>query len=182
MKVLITLSLITLFSIQLGAQEKLLEKRDKRLPDMIVHDINGKEINPSKISNNGNPIIINFWATWCSPCKRELSAINDVYIDWQDETGVKLIAVAIDDQRTMSRVKPYVDGVGWEYEIWLDPNWAFKRAMGVNNPPFTFLIDGEGKIVYVHNNYAPGDEHILYEKLIELVNSTKENKKKTATP
>jgi hypothetical protein len=55
----------------------------------------------------------------------------------------------------------------------MDPNWAFKRAMGVNNPPFTFLIDGEGKIVYEHNNYSPGDENILYDKLLEITNKSK---------
>ncbi|MEO9258463.1 MAG: TlpA disulfide reductase family protein [Crocinitomicaceae bacterium] len=168
----ITLSIIV-FSMQLRAQETLIEKRDKTLPDMTVVDMDGNTINPSKVTNDGKPMIVNFWATWCAPCKRELSAIDDVYQDWVDETGVKLIAVSIDDERTKSRVKPFVDGEGWEYDIWMDPNWDFKRAMGVNNAPFTFLLDGNGKIVYEHNNYSPGDENILHAKLLELVNEAK---------
>lgn len=149
-------------------KEALIEKRDKTLPDMVMVDMNGNTVNPSKISNNGKPIVINFWATWCSPCLRELSAIDEHYTDWQDELGVKVIAVAMDDERTKNRVKPYVDGRGWEYEVWLDPNWDFTRQMGVGNPPFTFIVDGNGKIVYEHNNYAPGDEIKLYEKLVEI--------------
>ena len=114
-------------------------------------------------------MIINFWATWCSPCKKELNNIAELYDDWVDETGVKLIAVSIDDARSQSRVLPYVNGSAWDYEVYIDENQDFKRAMGVNNVPHTFLVDGEGKIVYQHNNYAPGDEYELYEQILSLV-------------
>lgn len=140
-----------------------------KLPSVTLKDLDGNIVNLSEISNDGKPIIINFWATWCSPCKRELSAINDLYVDWVDETGVKLIAVSVDDQRTVDRVKPYVDGSGWEYDILLDTNADLKRAMGVNNVPFTFLVNGDGEIVWKHNNYNPGDEYELYDKIIELI-------------
>ncbi len=142
---------------------------NKKVPSVNLTDVDGNTINTAEISNDGKPIIINFWATWCSPCKRELNTIAEVFDDWVDETGVKLVAVSIDDQRTKSRVKPYVDGVGWDYDILLDPNGDFKRAMGVNNPPMTFLVDGEGNIVWSHNNYSPGDEEELYEELLKLV-------------
>ena len=57
------------------------------------------------------------------------------------------------------------NGKGWEYEVYIDANQDLKRAMNVNNVPYTFLIDGKGKIVYEHNNYVPGDENILYKKI-----------------
>ena len=82
-----------------------------------------------------------------------------------DETGVKLVAVSIDDQRSATRVKPYVNSVGWDYQILLDKNSDFKRAMGVQNVPHTFLLDGKGNIVYQHNSYSPGDEDKLYDKV-----------------
>lgn len=138
------------------------------IPQVEVKDINERPFNTSDIDNDGKPIIINFWATWCSPCKRELNNIADLYPDWQDETGVKLIAVSIDDTRNIAKVKPYVDGKAWDYEILLDVNQDLKRAMGVNNIPHTFLIDGNGKIVWQHNSYSEGDEYQLYNLVQKL--------------
>ena len=139
------------------------------VPSVQIKSLDGLPFDTKEISNDGQPIIINFWATWCGPCKRELNTIAEVYEDWQDETGVVLYAVSIDDARNLSRVKPYVNGVAWDYEILLDPNSDFKRAMNVNNPPHTFLIDGDGNIVYQHNSYSPGDEEELYDELLKLV-------------
>ncbi len=159
--------LALIFSFSAIAQEhggKLLEKS---VPAVDLKDIEGKTINTGKFDHDG-PIIISFWATWCSPCKKELNAIAEEYDDWVDETNVKLIAVSIDDERTRSRVAPYVNGQGWDYQVLLDPNSEFRRAMGVNNVPHTFVIDKNGKIVYSHNNYSPGDEEALYEFIVSL--------------
>ena len=139
-----------------------------QLPNIKLKDVTGNSVNLSEISNNGNPIIISFWATWCKPCKAELNTIAEEYDDWIDETGVKLIAVSIDDARSSTRVEPYINAQGWEYLVLLDPNGDLKRAMNVNNVPHTFLIDGNGKIVWDHNNYSPGDEEELYEELVKI--------------
>lgn len=138
------------------------------LPAVTLKNINGKTINTSELSNDGKPIIISFFATWCKPCNRELSAISEVYEDWQDETGVKLIAVSIDQAQNINKVKPLVDGNGWPYEVLLDPNSDFKRALGVQMIPFVLIVDGKGKIVYKHNGYTEGAENELIEKVREL--------------
>jgi cytochrome c biogenesis protein CcmG/thiol:disulfide interchange protein DsbE len=152
------LSAVLLFPLLLSAQTG-------SLPAVTVQNINGQKVSTSSWSNGGMPMIINFWATWCAPCKRELNAINDLYPDWQKETGVKLMAVSIDDTRSMNRVKPYVNGQAWDYEVYLDPNGDLKRALNVNNVPHTFLVDGKGQIVWQHNNYEPGDEKELYRQV-----------------
>ncbi len=140
-----------------------------QLPKNVsIKDMDGKTVDISKLSNNGKPIIISFWATWCKPCKEELNAMAELYDDWVDETGVKLVAVSIDDARSTGRVEPYVNQQAWDYMVLLDPNGDLKRAMNVNNVPHTFLLDGNGKIVWDHNNYAPGDEKKLYAELIKL--------------
>ena len=138
-------------------------------PSVQLKDLTGSTIDTGTIENDGNPIVICFWATWCSPCKRELNNYMDYYADWQDETGVKIIAVSIDDTRSTKRVAPYFMSSGWEFEILLDPSGDFKRAMGVNNVPHTFVYNGEGELVWSHNNYAEGDEEELYEELLKLV-------------
>jgi cytochrome c biogenesis protein CcmG, thiol:disulfide interchange protein DsbE len=138
------------------------------LPSVMVQTLEGKKVDTKSFSNNGKPIILNFWATWCAPCKKELSAIAENYEEWQKKTGVMLIAVSIDDARTSARVKPYVSGQDWGYEVYLDPNGDLKRALNVNNVPHTFLLNGAGEIVWQHNNYEPGDENELYRKVQEL--------------
>ena len=140
----------------------------KKVPSVQLMDMDGKLVNTAELGFKG-PVIISFWATWCSPCKRELNTIHELYTDWQTETGVNLVAVTIDDEKTKSGVPLIVDGKGWEYLVLYDVNSDFKRAMGVNNPPHTFLINTEGEIVYSHNGFAPGDEEKLYQELLKLV-------------
>lgn len=141
-----------------------------QLPSVEIKDIEQKNFNTSSISNEGKPIIISFWATWCKPCIQELNAIAEVYEDWQNETGVKLIAVSIDNARSMGSVAPKVNSFGWEYDVLLDPNGDFKRAMNVINVPHVFLIDGEGKVVHQHTSYAEGSEEELFEMVKKVAN------------
>lgn len=144
------------------------QDQNNAVPAVDVQKLDGSTFNTGKIENDGKPVIINFWATWCSPCKRELNNIAEMYEEWQDETGVKIIAISIDDARNMAKVAPYVNGKGWEYEVYIDPNGDFKRALGVNNVPHTFLVDGDGNIVWQHNSYSEGDEYELFELVQKL--------------
>ena len=91
--------------------------QEKSLPNIDVKTLQGKTINIQDLENDGNPMVISFWATWCKPCKKELNTIAEVYDDWQEETGVKLIAISIDDTRSMSKVAPYVNSSDWDYEV-----------------------------------------------------------------
>ena len=140
-----------------------------QLPAVVLNTIEGKAVKTDTLSNDGKPFIIDFFATWCHPCNRELNAISEVYDDWQEETGVKLYAVSIDQAQNVNKVKPLVDENGWTYEVLLDPNSDFKRAMGVQMIPFVLVCDGDGRIVYKHNGYAEGAENELIEQVRELV-------------
>jgi len=140
-----------------------------QLPKVSLKDINGKPVQTDQLSNGGKPFIIDFFATWCKPCNRELDAIAEVYEDWQKETGVKLIAVSIDQAQNINKVKPLVDNHGWEYEVLLDPNSDFKQALGIQMIPYVLIVDGKGNIVYKHNGYTDGAETELIEKVRELV-------------
>lgn len=158
MKKLLILSIaIAAFSF-LSAQETGTDKVLFKMPSVNVLDMNGKKISTADLNNNGKPYIISFWATWCKPCVKELTTIAEVYEEWQEETGVKLIAVSIDDSRSTAQVKTLVNGKNWDYEILLDANSDFKRAMNVNAVPHTFIVNGKGEIVWQHTSFSEGSE------------------------
>ena len=140
-----------------------------QLPSVMLKTLDGKTIDTSKLNNDGKPFIISFFATWCKPCNRELKAIHEQYAEWQEETGVKVIAISIDQAQNINKVKPLVDSEEWEYEILLDPNSEFRRAMGVQMIPYVLVCDGKGNIVYRHNGYTDGAETELIEKVRELI-------------
>ena len=144
-----------------------------KLPAAVVKKCDGTQTNTNTITNDGKPMIISFWATWCKPCKKELDAIHESYAELVKETGVKLIAISIDDARSCGKVVTDVKTKGWEYEVYIDENQDFKRAMNVNNVPHTFIVDGKGQIVWSHNSYAEGDEDILIENVKKVAKGEK---------
>jgi len=142
------------------SQENTLSK-NRPLPSVDIKDVKGNPFSTLKIENDGKPIVISFWASWCKPCIKELTTIADVYADWQEETGVKLYAVSIDDARSSSLVAPLVNGKNWDYIVLLDQNGDFKRAMNVGPIPHTFVLNGKREIVWQHTSFAEGSERDL---------------------
>lgn len=140
------------------------------LPSVTLKDINGNNVDTSTLSNDGKPFVISFFATWCKPCLRELKAVHEVLPEWQDETGVKIVAVSIDEGQNEQKVKPLVEGKGWseDYTVLLDPSNEFKRQMNVNDIPHVFVVDGEGNVVWNHQGYVDGGE----EDILEAVKKT----------
>ena len=158
MKKIILLAILICCSLSINAQ----------LPSAQLKTLDGKTVDTAQLHNDGKPFVISLFATWCKPCLRELKAINDLYPDWQDETGMKLIAISLDEAQDMHRVKPLVDSEGWEYEVLLDPNGEFKRALGIQMIPYLIILDGEGNIVESRNGYTDGSEYHIIEKIREL--------------
>lgn len=137
-------------------------------PNVTLREVNGKSINVREFCEEGHPTIISFFATWCKPCMRELKAINEVYEDWQEETGVRLLAVSIDRAQDVEKVKPLVDGNDWEYTVVLDTDNELKRLMQVQAIPHIFVYDRKGKLVDQRSGYTDGEEHKLYQLLKKL--------------
>lgn len=139
------------------------------MPDISLKDVNGKNKNVNDYSKSGKITVISFWATWCTPCKKEISNINELLDDWKEKYGLELVIVSVDDARNVPKVKPYVDGQGWDFDCLLDVNRDLSRSMNVLNPPQTFLLNQKGEIVWSHIGYIEGDEFMLEEKIKTLV-------------
>ena len=138
------------------------------MPDVKIENQAGKVISTNDLVE-GTPMIISFWSTTCKPCIMELNAINDSLYEWLEEVDMKVVAVSVDDARTVSRARAMAKGQGWDdFTCIYDKNQEFKRAMNVSLTPHTFIVDGEGNIVYSHSGYTPGSEQELFEKISKL--------------
>ena len=140
-----------------------------QIPAVTLKTIDGATVQTDTLNNGGKPFIIDFFATWCKPCNRELSAIADVYDEWQEETGVKIYAVSIDQAQNINKVKPLVNQNEWEYEVLLDPNSDLLKALGGQMIPFVVVADGNGNIVSKHSGYTDGAEEELIEEIRGLI-------------
>lgn len=138
------------------------------IPSVDVKTLDGKTVNIQDFLGNGKTTVISFWATWCSPCKRELDAISEFYPDWQEEFNVELLAITIDDARSLAKVPALVETKGWEYTVLSDVKGDLKKALNFQTVPQTIIVNGEGEIVYTHSGYNSGDEYELEEKLKAL--------------
>ena len=143
--------------------------QNNKLPELSLKNLKGESIDLQSFAGNGKITVFSFWATWCAPCKKELKTLHEVYGEWQAKYNMELVAVSTDNARNTAKVKPFVDGQGWDFDVLLDVNENFKRAMNASNIPFTFVIDLEGNIVYTHLGYLDGDEAELEKVLEKLV-------------
>ena len=159
----ITAALLGWCCIATGAQTSNLPEALLQEP---IHLIAGQQTSLADFRGR-KPVYLKFWATWCTPCKKELDAIAKKYDQWQSDYGVELVAVTIDDQRALPRVKPMVNEKRWKYTVLSDVKQDFQHAMNVQTIPHTFVVK-DGKIVYSHNGYLPGDENELETKLKSL--------------
>ncbi len=140
----------------------------KTVPDLNLASIEGKQMSiKSDFSEKDKLYVFSFWATWCGPCINELDELNDLQVDWKKEVNFEIIAVSTDDARTQKRVKPLVNGKGWDYKILLDANQDLKRALSIANIPYTIVVKNN-EIVHIQNGYVPGNELELFEKLKTL--------------
>lgn len=140
----------------------------RTLPEVYVKKLNGQSVNIQTYGQNGKVTILNFWATWCTPCKRELDAITELYPEWQEEYNAEVVAITIDNARAFAKVGPMVNQKGWPFEILSDVNQELQQALNFQAVPQTFVVDTNGEIVYEHTGYKPGDEYNLEDLLKKL--------------
>ncbi len=140
----------------------------KQLPNLNLANLEGKSISlKTDFTEKDKLYVFSFWATWCTPCISELDEMNDLQEEWKKSLNFEIIAVSTDDSRTQKRVKPLINGKGWEFKVLLDTNQDFKRALSIVNIPYTIVVKN-GEIVHIQNGYVPGNEKVLVEKMKTL--------------
>lgn len=141
---------------------------ENTFPVTEVFTLDGKKTSTSAYVGKGTPTIVSFWATWCAPCKRELDTVSELYPEWKETYDVELLAITTDNARGLRKVPAMVSAKGWKFTVLADKNQALQQKLSFQTIPQTFVMDGEGNIVYSHTGYAPGDEDELEEVLKKL--------------
>lgn len=139
------------------------------IPNVRIQTNEGKNVNTISWIDNETPFIVSFWSTTCKPCLKELDTLSENYDDWNEEKPFRVIAVSIDDSRSLARAKALASGRGWDmFDVFFDVNSEFRRLMNVSMVPHVFVFDKEGKQVYTHVGYKPGDEEELFKIIKNL--------------
>ena len=136
------------------------------LPSAELQDAGGAKIATTSLIDHKTPFVISLWMTTCKPCLMELDATAEALIDWEGAELPRIYAVSIDDSRSLQRAIALSKGRDWEGLTPLfDPNGNLRRALNVNEVPQVFLVDKDGKLIYTHIGYRPGDEQELLSRL-----------------
>ncbi len=135
--------------------------------NMRLKDLKGKSLSVKKF-NKDNVLLISFWATWCSPCKKEMLHLQKLYEKYQDK-GLTVLSINEDSQRSMSKVKSYIKSHKYTFPILLDPEGSFLKRFTNEAIPFTLIFNKKGEKIYSHLGYMPGDEKEIEKIILKLI-------------
>ncbi len=139
------------------------------IPNLKLKDLNGNLKNTVEVFKEEHPKLIVFWASWCNHTKSGLNSISDDYLDdWVSDYNLKVVAITVDDSKTIDRAKTIANSSAWSFEVLMDPNGDFRRAMGVANAPYIILLDSQNKIVWQQSTFLSGDEETIEEEIKKL--------------
>ena len=144
------------------------QKRDMMLPDLSIKLINGKQTRLSSLLEDG-PILVNFWATWCAPCKKEMIFLEGFHKKYSDQ-GFRVLAISTDSPKSMSKVKSYIRAKKHTFLVGLDPNQEVAKKMNAMVMPTVILIDKDRKVSWYHQGFIPGDENEIETQILKFLN------------
>ena len=127
-----------------------------QLPDIRLQDLNWKSVKVSDLKGE-NLTIVDFWASWCKPCMNAIPKLSSIASDYKDQ-GVAMIGINTDGPRNQAKVKPLVRSLDIQYPILLDPDQELSGEFSVSVLPTLLIFNKDGKLVYRHEGFSPGDE------------------------
>ncbi len=126
------------------------EPEDIPAPDFTVYDIEGNEVHLSDYL--GKPVVLNFWASWCGPCKMEMPDFNEKYLEIGDEVSFVMVNMTDGSQETLASASEFISESGYDFPVFYDTAYSAMIAYGVNSLPTSFFIDAQGNVA----GWAPG--------------------------
>jgi peroxiredoxin len=123
----------------------------QQAPDFALKSATGENLRLSEY--RGDVVMINFWATWCGPCRQEMPLLDELYTRYQ-RVGFNLLGVNIDDDS--GRAMKMIDELGVNFPVLFDARKEVSKLYEVEAMPVTVLVDREGKVRHVHHGYKPG--------------------------
>ena len=158
------ISIISIF-LSFSFSNLLIAGQNKTIPNIDIKLISGKTVKIDSILKDG-PVLINFWASWCAPCKKEMRYLNRFQKKYDNFT---VIAISEDKTRSFSRVKSIIRSNNYNFIIGLDPNGLLFKQLGAHVVPTNILIDIDRTILWQHEGYLPGDEKIMELEIIKAI-------------
>lgn len=146
-KFILTIVLILFFSVKFSFSQSY---------DFDLQDLNGNSVKLSSLLAKG-PVLLQFWATWCVPCKEEMKGLNDIWGKYKD-AGFTYLAVSIDDQKTISKVKPFIESKGYKFTVVFDSDKNVFSTYGGQDPPYSLLLSKTGDVLKTYTGFLPGDD------------------------
>ena len=137
------------------------------LPNMKFKDLKNKKQSLSQYYSDG-PILLNFWNLACEPCKKEMKELDKLHLKYEKQ-GFDVVSINIDNTRSMSKVKSYVNSQKYAFPVLSDPRAELFRKMGGKVMPFVIIADSTGEIKSRHVGYNPGDEKELEKEILHLL-------------
>ena len=132
------------------------EQRDIMLPNLSVKLLDGKQVRLSALLEEG-PLLVDFWATWCAPCKKEMIFLEEFHQKY-NEYGFRVLAISTDSPKSMSKVKSYIRAKKHTFMVGLDPNQEIAKKMNALLMPTTLILSKDRKVSWYHQGFIPGDE------------------------
>ena len=133
-------------------------------PDFALKSSTGQNLRLSEY--RGDVVMINFWATWCGPCRQEMPLLDELYSRYH-RVGFNLLGVNIDDDSR--RAMQMVDELGVNFPVLFDASKEVSELYDVEAMPVTVLVDREGTVRYVHHGYKPGYENMYLDQIRSLL-------------